>query len=359
MPIHQPQAPATTQPVNSQQSLLVWIVPEQAALLEEIRTHLDPRLAITAVGTSSHIPGQASALGLPLATDLRVALITGPYQAILILGAPDFGAQPEDVAAIVAASGRGVAVLTTQPIPASMASFVRHWSGLKEHDSSMPSVASSLGATAAVRPLGLFARSQQVRNASELLGAFGEVRSGSIRAFGLLGRPLLGTLLVNAFDLLFTLIGGTEDAIDWIDAHLTAPHAPPKVPISLSAARGSLAALVRCGTNRAMLIEANDHAARAGFEATLYGPQGRLQLGSQGAAWFAPDGSARAAEEAVPASPARLIAGEVAATLLHAGSGAGPMLLARSLIAAETSLLSAHTGHPESPATIRGLAHAS
>jgi len=339
---------------------------------------LPPSVVVVGVGQQARSAILATDQKLTYFDDLRVVLTTAPTDAVLILGADEFGSHPDDVVAVCAARARSVEVLTAQPIPLSAFELERCWSsdetvasvelGADDRGTELagsdegviPRATSRAHALAWIRTVGLPSRSESFVAASEFLAAFGAARSGRVATFGALGHPPLGTGLVSSFDLLFAAIGGTGEEISWIDAHLRGPVSVGRGPTALSSSSvtGSLSALVRWEADRAFLLEASDAAARVGFEVTLRGPHGRVEISESGAAWHAPDGSLRASARVEQRTPPQALAAEVGALLLRTKPDPGPMLIARSLLAAQTALLSAHTGRPESPATVRGLARA-
>jgi len=213
-----------------------------------------------------------------------------------------------------------------------------------------------IGIEHAILVLGLPRRSKVMREATETLAAFGAPRSVGVRVWGVLGVVPLGAKLVGAIDLVLSVFSGEEPA--WVDA-VYLPRGARTVASagagtvgrredgdSLRGLSGDLSALVRMSDGRGAVMQVSDQGAGDGFELTMLSAQGRLVMTEQGFSWRAPDGSLRDEHR----SPGTC---DVYADGFQFGAkDEGPLALERVLTAAQTAILSARTGQPESPATI-------
>jgi hypothetical protein len=348
--------------------LSLWAEPSQVALIRE--AVLRAGLTVTRAGCWSK--GQSGAVASQLQAspvdDLRTLLGSVNGGAILIGSSGDFGSRPEDVRALVAARNRGVRVLCLEPLPQSYFDLVRLWRvdrDLEDEEGERIAAAQVLGLERSIRLLAMPTRSKAFAEASETLAAFGAPRSASLRVHARMGELSLASRLIAAFDLLGHVFPGEEHPA-WIDAacvqrgHLHARAAAP--PESLRHAEGDLVALVRFADGRAASVHVSDWASSSEFSLRLQSAQGVLRLDDRGHSWHAPDGTLRTeahvaqSREDGASSTAQRLGEELDAAIDPASSDAGPITLDRPLIAAQTALLSAHTGHPESPSAIIEMA---
>ncbi len=341
--------------------MCVWAEPSQVALVREIAdaASLDPVAAgCWANGQTGAVAG---ALDAAPATDLRAMLASMQGGALLIASAGDFGSRPEDLRALVQAWQRGVRLFCLDPIPQSVFDLARLWRPQDDLDldGGPLSMARIAGLERAMRLLAMPTRTPAFVESVETLLAFGTPRSAVVRVHASPGRLSLASRLVGGFDLLDHLFPGFEH-VAWIDAcrvqrgHSTGRASAP--PDSLRAIDGDLAAIVRFPDGRAATMHLSDSAPTDAFSVELLSSQGLFRIDDSGHEWLAPDGTVRSAARAQPPSVGVRIGLEIARLLRAAGPDTGPVPLDRSLVAAQTALLSAHTGHPESPSTMIEMA---
>ena len=342
--------------------ICVWIDPSQTQWVREAAA----AAGLSIVGAGSWATGQSTALASALCTtpmdDLRSMVAAADTDAIFIAQAGDFGSRPEDLRAIAAARQRGVRLCSLDPIPQSVFDLTHLWRSekdLEEEDGQRIPASQLLGIEQVIRPIGLASRARMLAEASEMLAAFGAARTAVVTVHGLMGLHSLASRLVGAFDLLSCVMPGA-DYPSWIDAARAArghsPHRAAVPPTSLRGIDGDLCALVRLSDGRSATIHVSDWAASIGFDLRLFSAQGSLALTPSGYCWTAPDGSLRAQVAREPLTAARVLGDELAALFTTAAPDAGPMALERALVVAHTALLSAHTGHPESPSTLLEMA---
>lgn len=350
-------------PPNQQSSrICVWLDPAQAAWVRAAAAAAD----LTIVGAGSWAKGQSASVAAALHTstmdDLRAMVASSETDAVFIADAGDFGSRPEDLRAIAAARQRGIRLGSLDPIPQSVFDLTHLWrseSDLEDEDGQRLAASQLVGIEQVIRPIGLASRSPVLADASEALAAFGTVRTAVLTVHGLMGQFSLASRLVGAFDLLSSVMPGA-DYPSWIDAARAnrghVQNRPATPPESLRGIDGDLCALVRLSDGRSATIHVSDWAASVGFDLRLYSPQGAFQIDPSGYCWTAPDGSNRARVKNDAIDPAFGLGAQLRAWLTTTQPDSGPMVLERALTAAHTALLSAHTGHPESPSTLLEMA---
>jgi hypothetical protein len=174
-----------------------------------------------------------------------------------------------------------------------------------------------------------------------------------------MGLVSLGSRLVAAFDLLLAIFPGFEHP-SWIDASRSVPGSTSAaarastLPESLRGVDGDVVALVRFADARASTIHASDRAGNYEFDLHLLSSQGEFRINDRGFVWNAPDGTLRASHDAGKLSMAELLGAELRSCLQLETST--PAIIDRALASAQTALLSAKTGQPESPATVLEMA---
>lgn len=144
------------------------------------------------------------------------------------------------------------------------------------------------------------------------------------------------------------------------------PRAAARVqpPESLRDLQGDLIATARYDRGATASIVSSNHAGRWNTTATLLGPQGRLRLYDDGFEWVAPDGTKRdelrirhanRGDPAITLHGVTALAEDLARMTDPALAPDAPSDITALLALTQAALLSARTGHPESPATIRGM----
>jgi hypothetical protein len=323
-----------------------WLRPDQADLVRQAVALA--RMRLQAVGTPArgHASALASRLDCDPLHDLRAA-IAQTRDGIFLLADPDeFGTTPapDDARTILAARERGVRVLTFEPLP-SNALFLGPAAWLDGPPGSYP---------AQIVPLPRALRT--FRSAIEPLQTF---TPPAVLAIQALSRPSEGSLaarLFAAMDLVRNLLGEPET----IDAACAAPSPLTSPGESLRGLTGLLTANLRFAGGRSASIVAGDHAGRWNFTATLLGPQGQLTFHDDALEWIGPQGEAldqqrgNSRRRGKPRTVDHAIA--ALADALSSSTLDPPFDAPAVFCMAQAALLSARTGQPESPATIRHMA---
>jgi len=353
---------------------LVWLSEGQRPLARALAALAN--LSITHVGSPDASAGAhfAQAMAATHATDLRAAVVSAPCKLALILDPGSFASSDTaDKQALLEARDRGTTVITLEPMPASLADLGSENVGP--------------GAWARLCPLSRLTR--PVREALDMLPAFGTLRSASITLCGSQNEGSLGFRLLDAMDLLLRFFDATET----IDATYSAPSAPPGAanPSALRAVpgeslrtrgplHGDLSLAVRFGGGRGASVLLSDQTASAMASGpaehhraiTLLGAGGMIVVTPKTCQWTDPAGKivdksrprplgsglARSLELEEPIS---LTAYEMAAQIRALLDGdelapGSPAEFARALALAQTALLSSRTAEGESPETLQRIA---
>lgn len=349
------------QPPPRNPPLCVWAEPSQVSLVRELARVASLDIVAAGCWATGQTGAVAAALEAAPAADLRTMLASMQGGTLLIAAAGDFGGRPEDLRAMVQAWQRGVRLFCLDPVPQSVFDLSRLWRPQDDlEDGGGPlSMAQIAGLERAMRLLAMPTRTPAFVDAVETLMAFGTPRSAIVRVHAAAGLLSLASRLVGGFDLLDHLFPGFEH-VAWIDAcrvqrgHVSLRSSSP--PDSLRGADGDLVALVRFPDGRGATVHLSDSAPSCGFRVELLSSQGLLTIDDAGHEWLAPDGSVRSRARAEPEPVGVRLGLEIARLLRGAGPDTGPVPLDRSLVAAQTALLSAHTGHAESPSTMIEMA---
>lgn len=324
-----------------------WLRPEQAELVRQAVERAGMHLQAVGTPARGHAPALASKLDCESLDDLRAALAESRGGLFLLADPDHFGSSPapDDARTILAARERGVRVVTLEPLP-STALFLNPGGWLEGPPSRSP---------AELIPLPRALRT--IRSAVEPVQAFMPPSALAVQS---LCRPHEGSLaarLFAAMDLVRWLLGEPET----IDAAF-ASSGPVAIPgESLRGLTGSLTANLRFAGGRAASILAGDHAGRWNFAATLLGPRGRLALYDDGLEWIGPlgesldqqRGNTRGRGKPRPVDPA---VAALADALASTATLDPPFDAPAVFCMVQAALLSARTGQPESPATIRHMA---
>lgn len=328
-------------------SLAIWATPEQAPLLRALADELGATIVAAASPVRAHGTTLADALGATFAGDLLDLLNTDARAVLLATACEGYGEALPQAVARAAAEGRRIATLSPLPMPPSDAAEVWH----APMQGRVP--------TDAVRFGPLLRHSPAAQEAAETLVAFGEVRSAMFAGFRdptMAGQGATGALLVDALDLLVSMLGEAER----VEASLNGPS-KPSANLSLGSLTGDLTAHARFDNGSSAAIMLSDRAGGWQRRATLLGEAGRLELGDDGHRWIDPAGKTidcterrarskttdhdRAALDALVGFMSPLLDGRATAPLDT--QHLGPM--------AAAVLLSARTGQAESPSTLRAM----
>ncbi|MEQ8770880.1 MAG: hypothetical protein RIB60_10285 [Phycisphaerales bacterium] len=340
---------------NTAPTALVWCRPEQTGLVRDIADRAGLTIETAGSPEPTRAGHVATELGAEPADDLRAALAaTGARVALLAdPGAFSEGANDEDAGAVAAARSRGTTLITLEPIPPAAADLPGSpW--VEQQPGGRPIDAVRLGT--------LPRRTRAWIAASDLLDAFGTVRSMSVEVMMPTHAGTLGAALVGALDLVSAVLGDAES----VDAALMSDtRARDAAPESVRGFTGSVSALVRGADGRCASLHASDQSGAFAFGTTLVGEAGTLRITHAGFSWTDARGALvddHADLGGTPGSPAdaaaRVIAERIVRLTDPSEPEPAPDGLPETLAFAHAALLSARTGQPESPATIRRLVSA-
>jgi len=333
---------------------IVWCEPAQVGLVRRV-TEL---AGLSLVGAGSPSRGQSGAvaaeLGCRAMDDLRQVLVTSPGEGVklLWLAAPgDLGADTStaDAATVQAASSAGLAIATSEPVPASAMEMTGGGWAPEEGPSR---------ACDSLRFVPLMRFTKVVREAGEVFTTLGSIRLAAIEHWGAPEHGSLGAALFSAIELLHSLMGEPEtvDAAYVGPTHIPGLHALPGE--TLRDLHGDLAANLRFSDGRAASVTLSSHAGRWERRAMLVGASSRLRFDTSGFELIGADG-AKQDEMKAKAQPDAAAAALAESLLRLTDSGkpdAAPIDVPSVLSIAQAALLSARTGQPESPATVRRMA---
>jgi hypothetical protein len=343
--------------------LAAWLDPGQEALCRAVTAAAGCELVCVGCSDRGRADLPAAALGVPVANDLRGLLITEPVSHVLILGTTDLGTDSsgQDVAALDAASSRGVCVVSAEPIPAAALEMATAgWDQFELPPSGLIRVPSVLPVLR--------------EHFADVFAEFGVARAGHIeiltspRANGL-ANGLAGGLasaLWSAAELLLEWFGEPES----VDAAYTDPVGKPGLKLlpgeTLRGLRGTMTVNVRASSGRAVSIFVSDQAPVERAQVNLFGPAGMLMCGSddQGeyARWIS--GDSDAAKSSTVDSRRPPLSADPAATrwMVHAlrrglrgrngDASSAPCHVETLLTITQAMLLSSRTAQSESPETI-------
>jgi len=334
-------------------TLGIWGDAEQAEALGDAARLLGATIASAGCAVRARGPSFAHALAADLAADPIDLLDDDRLDVVLLAAAAGPTAGESAVARAVArAASHGRRVASLAPIPMPPQEGADEWHAPVE--GRVPAAELRFGP--------LLRRADAFTQAAEVLEAFGQVRSAAVTMWRDTGGPATGAALLDAADLLASLLGEPET----VDASAIAPGPGPGGRGGADAARldaltGELRAHMRFADGAAAVLLLGDNAGAWSRGVTLVGPRGRLEIGDGGHRWVDPKGAlVDASERRTPAGGQHPPAGAGAiADFLRPiiaglstppldGSTLGPILAA--------TLLSARTGQAESPSTLRSMA---
>jgi predicted dehydrogenase len=339
----------------TERRMAAWIAPEQVALVREVAGAAE--LSLTAAGSPArgHTQSVASALGAAAIDDLRAMLASVEAELVLI-GAPgSFGASAPgaDAEAVLAAHARGTRIATLEPIPASaldLGAWLSQGVGIRPAD--------------ALRFVPLLQHAAPFRQAEEVLRHFGHIRTAVIDSWSLPHEGTLGARLFGALALAQALLGEPES----IDAAYASPAQGSGIhPLpgeTLRGLAGDITACLRFADGRIASVTCSDQGGRWNRAATLAGPAGRLRIFDDGFEWIGPGGDkldelrprrAGGRGAAQPAHAVEALADSLSRLLDPGNLDATPLDHATIMAMAQATLLSARTGEPESPSTIKHM----
>lgn len=329
----------------SGQRIAVWLKPEQrefvGAVAQEagcVVTHA----GTPTVGRSGEVAGVLCAAAFD---DLRAATATLDVDALWLACAPGLGDERAEQRLLAERSERGLRCVSTEPFPASAMALASGAGGIDEQP--WP------------RQLGMLRATPAWTRAAEAVREFGPVRMLLAQAFVPPEASSLGAGLVSLLDLVSSVMLEAET----IDAVYVGPraasglHAAP--PETLRDLHGDMAATLRFAGASAV-IAASNTSHRWSFSITLISERGRLHITERDWEWLSSDGTVvdkfKPAKKKAPGTAADpaidIFAESLRVTLQHRRE---PHAEAAHILV-HAALLSARTGQPESPDTIRRLA---
>ena len=337
----------------------VWLDAGQVELVRQVAERAGLRVTHAGCTDPSQRGAVAAALNAQPLADLRAALSATEAALFLIADAADFGAKAahDDARVIRSASERGVRVMSLEPMPASLIELA---AALESSERALD--AGPRAEWARFAPISRW--TSRVREAVELLDAFGPVRSASIQCLGAPAHGSLGARLLDAMDLVLAFLG-TPDTIDACFVAASNGRAIHTAPgETLRGLHGDLAASLRFASGKAASVLASDQGGAWERVLTLLGPGGRLRVYADGFEWISVNGekvdasrAKRTARGAAGVAPVVGAMAEQVEQFLTSGAGsAGFPEYAQALALAQTALLSGRTGEAESPATILRMA---
>lgn len=329
---------------------IAWLNPRQVPLIAAIADAAGLEL----IGAGGPKKGRTTAiaqdLGVEHVDDLRAVLATADADLVLIADPGDFatGDSRDDAAVIHEARQRGLLIATLEPIPPTALDLAAGgW----------------LAGTGRSRPIDainvcpLARHSGAFQSAAEAIRHFSPCHALAIESWRTPVEGSLGAALFAAADLVLNLMGEPES----IDAAYTDPAGSSTTPgETLRGLHGVLTANLRFAHGRIGSLIVGDNAARWNHSATLLGEAGRLCIRDDGFEWIEPGGTTheRDSHGSTPPTAAHAIAGQLMRILDPATPEPAPTDHAAILALAHAAVLSARTGHPESPATVRQMARA-
>ena len=355
--------------MSSRRPIAVWLDPAQVDLVRAVATQARCTIAAAGSGMRGQSAAVAQALEASTVDDLRNTLASADVDLVWIASPGEFGRNPEDARAVVAARARGVRVACGEPIPASILELAP--AGWMSGTPGPPPCE-------ALRFLGLPKYSRPFRDAAEVLMAFATPtppRSAVIECWSGPHHGTLASRLFAALDTLRSLMGEPESLLASYtspDAGL-APSSPGASALAVARAQppedlrqlhGDLIATARYDSGRTASVISSNHAGRWSTIVTLLSSQGRLRLYDDGFEWLAPDGQKRdelrirkanRGDPALTLHGVSALAEDLARLTDTSLPDDGPLETVSLLSMTQATLLSARTGHPESPAAIRAM----
>lgn len=327
---------------------VVWLSPHQEALAAEIVRGAG--LNVVAVGATGNrrAPAPASLLGLAPSDDFRRTIADHADTTLIVLAADadvrDALTHPDSLARGVAESP--AAIFSTEPLALTLNDAARLHA---DH----PTFSARLHRTPT------FAAAPGFAAALASLESFGRPRSMDLAGRAATGTISLGGLLLGIMEFVVSTLGEPESidaSISGLDALAGLRLAPGD---TLDRITGDLSAHLRFADDRSAVISLSDQGGVWFRGATILGAGGCIRADDRSMSRTDPAGDEideTTPDGAAPSGIAALVIEEIIAR--HDGRlVATPIVRVEAAFAlAEAALLSARTGQPEFPATIRRMA---
>ncbi|MEZ6235692.1 MAG: hypothetical protein R3B68_16030 [Phycisphaerales bacterium] len=326
--------------------IAVWLDDAQEPLARAIIAAAGVQLA--AAGSPAG-PDIAARLGAPQPLpDLRSTLADAgaglDVQGVLVLSPQSVGAG--ELGALAAATSRRVLVASLEPVPSRLDDLTSaSWLGKVQTQRPID----------ACRPLARFRRSPAMRNALDMLEAFGPIRAAWLRCEGTRAHGSLGARLIDGLDLLHDLLGPAETV------HAAATAIDTDRPADdLAAITGEIVAtLTHAGAGAqpgvVACVQATSRAPGWRREAVLLGEAGVVRLNEGSFVWTDPAGKirdewralSRGTSDAPNAAGAPYTPGEHASGRIHDARGQSTLFEAADAASSEAASNDATpTPHP-------------
>lgn len=325
---------------------VLWLNAEQEGIARRLCDRLN--LQITGVGPAGRDGAAlARSFDAELKDDIRNVVADSEIELIVVLSldATTRSALSDAVTLAHLAQEGAPALFITEPFASSLLDVKRlrtaqpQWAS---HVQFLPRFLAAKGATAATASLESFGRCRSLDYASRCARH----------------HSSLAARLCDAMEFVYAVLGEPES----IDASLSGVESPSGLRLvagdSLSDIAGDLNAHLRYSDGRAAAISLSDQAGAWFRGATLLGVGGCLRFDDRSFQWIDTKGAVldeSPTRESELVDVADLIADQIEAAPDRRSAMMPPDRIADSYALAEAALLSARTGQPESPTTIRKM----
>jgi len=323
----------------------VWAAPDQADLASDCLARAG--LVAAAAGSPERADPRALASALECdAVESFRALVRQECSCALLLApapsSPDAGLQ--DATLLRQLRERNARILSVEPLPPSVREAA-------------PVMGPDLVDTVRIGPL--LRHAPGGRAAVDALETFGRARVVALTALSRPGEGSLAARLIDAMDWMLGVLGEPET----VDACVHGPRSAAGLTLApgeqLAALQGDMTAHLRFATGASATVTLSDRASRWFRGATMHGESGTLRVIDGGLEWLDETGApSESSGAAAQASAAVAIADALGALRAPRSGAERPFDFVRTLAMAEAAVLSARTGHPESPATVLRMAGA-
>lgn len=321
--------------------ITLWLMPEQVQFANRILQRAGARCVRAGCPRKGQSVG--SELGAATFDDLRAELaapVTGLFVLLTNEGFSEGDSASEDLRALgLATTAQRPRILTLEPVPTSAGAL---------------RTAGVVPAEAMPQMMGLPRHGPALMAGTEWIESLAGVRAASIHCSAKPGEGSLAALLMRAFDLLILCMGEPES----VDAAFIHPHAFRSLHAApgdtLSGLTGTASMIARFADGRCASLFAQDDAVETELRGTMIGAKGQLTVDATACIWHGGEGGVQNAGEADEGAGIEVqMASEMAAILRGDPRAFAAAPLETMLLIAQAALLSARTGQPESPATIR------